>query len=222
MSTPMPICNNPLSDLLPAASDGADSWRWATVTSTNPLRIRLDGDSQPLLATPDTLTPVIVGERVRVQIYHHRATIIGTTTGSAMLLAAHPVGSYYWSSDPTSPEVLFGGTWEQITDRFIYAAGTIPAGTTGGEATHTLTLSEMPTHRHLLGSGSSSAHGFSWGSSGTVNIANAVAVAGRSSGNRLFTFQSDPDWRGGQAMGGNQPHNNMPPYLTAYCWHRTA
>ena len=30
---------------------------------------------------------------------------------STFLDLAHPVGSYYWSEDPTNPSVLFGGTW---------------------------------------------------------------------------------------------------------------
>lgn len=97
MSSPTPISNNPLASLLPATAS-SDVWRWATITSLDPLRIRLDGDSEPLLSTPDTLTPVHLGERVRVQIYNRRATIIGTATGSALLLAAHPVGSYYLSA----------------------------------------------------------------------------------------------------------------------------
>ena len=40
-----------------------------------------------------------------------------------ILLMAHPVGSYYWSSDDTSPEELFGGTWERIEDTILFAVG---------------------------------------------------------------------------------------------------
>lgn len=48
---------------------------------------------------------------------------------------AHPVGSYYWSSDSTNPSKLFGGTWEQVTDKFVLAAGnTYKVGAVGGEA----------------------------------------------------------------------------------------
>ena len=36
---------------------------------------------------------------------------------------AHPIGSYYWSSDSTNPHDLFGGTWVQIKDKFIIAVG---------------------------------------------------------------------------------------------------
>ena len=39
-------------------------------------------------------------------------------------LDAYPVGSYYISSVSTSPATLFGGTWVQVQDRMIIAAGT--------------------------------------------------------------------------------------------------
>ena len=47
----------------------------------------------------------------------------------------YPVGSIYMSVNATSPASLFGGTWEQLKDRFLLAAGdTYAAGSTGGEA----------------------------------------------------------------------------------------
>ena len=73
---------------------------------------------------------------------------IGTDTRQ-LLLSMHPVGSLYWSSKNESPASKFGGTWTQITDKFILAAGdTYAAGGSGGEATHTLTVAEMPSHDH--------------------------------------------------------------------------
>ena len=41
----------------------------ATVTSTNPVRIRIDGETRSLAATPDNGLPVGQGERVRVIRY---------------------------------------------------------------------------------------------------------------------------------------------------------
>src|SRR5574344_466117 len=67
-----------------------------------------------------------------------------------ILLAAHPVGSYYWSKSSTSPHDLFGGTWEQVKDKFIYAAGTKGVGSTGGAETVTLTVAQMPYHSHSI------------------------------------------------------------------------
>lgn len=64
-------------------------------------------------------------------------------------LDAHPVGSLYWSSSPTDPATLFGGTWTRIKDRFVLAAGdTYANGATGGSATVKLTVSNLPAHSH--------------------------------------------------------------------------
>ena len=71
----------------------------------------------------------------------------------------YPVGSIYMSAVNTSPSTLFGGTWEQIKDTFLLSAGdTYNAGTTGGEAEHTLTTSEMPSHNHSF-TGTAHSHG---------------------------------------------------------------
>ena len=68
---------------------------------------------------------------------------------SALANTIYPVGSFYMSTNPTSPEVLFGGTWERITDRFLLAgSSTYPVGSESGEAEHTLEPLEMPTHTH--------------------------------------------------------------------------
>lgn len=67
-------------------------------------------------------------------------------------LAAHPVGSLYWTSSTENPATTFGGgTWVQIKDKFILAAGdTYTNGATGGEATVTLTENQMPKHTHTF------------------------------------------------------------------------
>lgn len=68
---------------------------------------------------------------------------------AAILDAAHPVGSIYQSTSSTNPGTLFGGTWTEITGKFLFARhSNYPAGSTGGESTHTLTASEMPAHHH--------------------------------------------------------------------------
>lgn len=67
-------------------------------------------------------------------------------------LAAHPVGSLYWTSSNENPATTFGGgTWVQIKDKFILAAGdTYTNGGTGGSATVTLTSDQMPSHNHTV------------------------------------------------------------------------
>ena len=69
--------------------------------------------------------------------------------GKPLLNLVYPVGSIYWSSNNTNPGTLFGGTWTQIKDRFILAAGDYYSnGATGGAATVTLTVNNMPSHSH--------------------------------------------------------------------------
>lgn len=60
--------------------------------------------------------------------------------------AIYPIGSIYLSTVATNPATLLGGTWEQIQDKFVLAAGTTyPAGSTGGNAVHVHT---SPAHTH--------------------------------------------------------------------------
>lgn len=81
-------------------------------------------------------------------------------------LAAYPVGAYYMSSDSTSPAVLFGGTWTQIQNRFIYAAGSgHSVNSTGGSATKTLVTDNLPSHSHSCGAAGNHTH-----TRGTMNI----------------------------------------------------
>ena len=69
---------------------------------------------------------------------------------SEIISVIYPVGSIYISTSPTNPYNLFGiGTWEQIEDTFLLAAGNKHiAGETGGEETVTLTTEQMPSHSH--------------------------------------------------------------------------
>lgn len=56
-----------------------DSYSWATITQSTPLRIRIDGESEPLDLTPDSLTSdVTVGKRVWCQFHGRRVIVIGT------------------------------------------------------------------------------------------------------------------------------------------------
>lgn len=62
-----------------------------------------------------------------------------------LLDIVYPVGSIYQSMSATSPADFIGGTWTKIKT-FLYGADT--ANQTGGEAKHTLTIDEMPSHGH--------------------------------------------------------------------------
>ena len=91
----------------------------------------------------------------------------------------------FWASnDPTSPASFIGGTWERVEGEFIMGASSAyPVGTTGGSATHTQTVAEMPSHNHSGSTGSAGSHSHSaWtggagGHSHTVSAATATNIA---------------------------------------------
>lgn len=127
-----------------------------------------------------------------------------------------PIGYIYISTNATSPANLFGGTWEQIQDTFLLACGTTyQAGATGGEAEHTLTISEMPSHTHIQNPHKHAVKntGTSGGNYGLVDSTNA------SSSGMMYTSDETPTNRN---TGGGQAHNNMPPYTAVYMWKKTA
>lgn len=136
-----------------------------------------------------------------------------------ILQAVYPVGAMYISTISTNPATLFGfGTWEQVKDTFLLAAGdTYSAGTTGGEAAHTLTVDEMPQHGHnVCVSGSySDVNQVYWGS-GVGSLDNNAW------GFKYGTVPSGGTYVSAAYTGGNGSHNNMPPYLAVYVWQRTA
>lgn len=73
---------------------------------------------------------------------------------ASIFLLIYPVGSIYMSANNVSPALLFGGTWEQIKDRFLLAAGnTYAAGGTGGSAD-----ASLPAHTHTV-SGTAASNG---------------------------------------------------------------
>lgn len=130
--------------------------------------------------------------------------------GAGMSLqSVYPVGAIYISTADTNPSTLFGfGTWAQIKDVFLLAAGdTYAGGSAGGEATHTLINSEIPSHNHAIWYPNESA-------------GNDSAQIGYPSVASKSTYPAVGSNTGD--VGGGQAHNNMPPYLAVYMWRRTA
>ena len=123
-----------------------------------------------------------------------------------MLDLFYPVGSYYETSDTSfDPNTTWGGTWQQDSSGRVLVAkdtGTFATvGDTGGEETHTLDITEIPSHHHTIVpladfNGSRPAdHTTGWEKSST-------------------TTQNTSDTGGGQA------HNNLQPYVVIIRWHR--
>lgn len=139
----------------------------------------------------------------------------GTSSISAFVLTyIYPIGSIYTSVNSTSPAELFGGTWERLTGRFLLGTdsgltddngdeitATYEAGATGGETTHTLTTSEIPSHHH--------------GSYYTGNTSETLRYPWLSGSGTGSNMGYGPVY-----AGGGKAHNNMPPYVSVYMWKR--
>lgn len=130
-----------------------------------------------------------------------------------LLNLTYPVGSIYMSVNNTNPKSLFGGTWEEFAkgktligvDTAQIEFNTVEKN--GGEKTHKLTTEEMPIHAPKW-------NGYSAG--------NLYTGSGTSVTYALF---GNDTWNGSKAngiqpVGGDQPHNNLQPYITCYIWKR--
>ena len=138
-------------------------------------------------------------------------------TKGELIEIIYPVGSIYITTNGQNPGEYLGGEWESYGEgRTIVGAGTgtdsnnvqkvFEINETGGEYEHTLTVNEMPNHYHqyyrqYVGSGYNDYNNRTLASNGQVSGGN-------------------PPSADTNAVGGNQPHNNMQPYIVTYIWKR--
>ena len=96
-------------------------------------------------------------------------------------LEAHPVGSYYFSDSAADPSSLFGGVWERVEGRFLFAAdGAHAPGSLGGAAEVSLAVGNMPAHSHgvTVSDGGAHSHGASTGWAGDHSHSASSGAAG--------------------------------------------
>ena len=125
--------------------------------------------------------------------------------GTSLFDLIYPVGAVYISMNNTSPATLFGGSWTKVEGKFLLGTSSAyPTGSSGGEETHTLTVNEMPSHKHnyYLQRGTNTEE-----RTALLEWANSSQVSG------WQPWQTDE-------TGGGQAHNNMPPYLAVNIWYR--
>lgn len=159
--------------------------------------------------------------------------LVGDPTPADALWALHeriyPVGSIYLSVNDTDPGELFGGTWLQLKDRFLLAAGnTYAAGKTGGEAAVRLKEKEMPAHTHTEhakvygypgweGTLQTDTYGFAFDYTKTTGAAHYYGP-----GSTIRNVATVSLYSNTGTSGKGEAHNNMPPYLAVYMWKRIA
>ena len=138
------------------------------------------------------------------------------TTLSAVFNMVYPVGSIYINAGvSTSPATLMGfGTWVRYGEGKVLVSQSSSdtefdtMNETGGSKTHTLTVSELPSHTHT--------HTVQTGRSYSSSIGNAPVVQG--SDNVVYSSAAVTT----SSTGSGQAHNNLQPYIVVYMWRRTS
>lgn len=160
-----------------------------------------------------------------------------------ILLKVYPVGSIYMSTSNTNPGTLFGGTWT------AWGSGRVPVGIntsdtsfntvekTGGNKTHAITASEMPSHNHTFSAttggrvtvpgttNSDFGNGLGWVGGGGGNI----AYVDGNTDNRVMNAWHDKNANHAHTVSGTTGNKGsgtamslLQPYITCYMWKRTA
>lgn len=138
----------------------------------------------------------------------------------------YPIGSIYTytpvdenQSSLPNPAEMFGGTWERIYYRFLYAQSDeyVLARSLSGESFHTLTENELPSHRHE-GLDALSASQTVYAVDTTGSDSNGIGLKANTD-NKTATYRSGVNTA---YTGGGEAHNNMPPYLSVAMWRRIA
>lgn len=221
------------------------------VNGTGAIPIYTDGTNAPGTTPQDSWA----ANSIVSFTYDGNAWLMTDTMGTAlasfkamMLDAIYPIGSIYMSVNSANPSLLFGGSWEQIQDKFLLSAGsTYAAGASGGSATkniqhnhgtqgHALSRTELPNYSFgFFPAIVPAAHGY-W------NNAGVIAAERYKDANQHLPPDGSITQTGNIAYGweitsygGNQSHSHgdtgyagstaqdiMPPYLAVYVWKRTA
>ncbi len=167
------------------------------------------------------------------------ATIVPGLTEEQVSNKIYPIGSVYISFNNTDPATLFGGTWEQITGKFLLSGTT--SGTTGGASsvsyTPAVTLTRstnVAISNHSYKPAGSNSTNFNKGQVNGYGAAkpgagyqNRLVVMGSTTGGVKVTFSgttaslshsiTQPNFT---AKGTAATIDTMPPYVTVYMWKR--
>ena len=201
---------------------GTSTAKWGAIYSSSPA----SGDNSGQVPTTEWVQKLVADSLAKQKTAYEQAISTAVTAAKTQAkLDAHPVGSYYWSNDSTSPATLFGGTWEALPAGYTliaqgsgsdsFGSFTYEAGEKYGERMHKLTTDELAKHNHEMGD-------WVWAvsnnfNSGTYDIpkgtnGNACTYSDGKSRQLVYTISA----------GKSTPHNNIQPSVAAYGWKRTA
>ena len=159
--------------------------------------------------------------------------------GKRLIDCIYPVGSIFLSVNSTSPDILFRGTkWQRFSQGRVlvgideHNANFNASEKTGGQASVTLTKSQLPKHTHSASSSSSGTHCHKvrYGSNGPIASGNPNCVmygwAGGLNPNGATWDYAQMDAGAHthsisvSSEGGGESHTNLQPYTSVYMWKR--
>ena len=230
-----------LADTFGGKPSNSPRVKYGTVTKVNgsTLDVSLAGGTITGVCMTVSCAGAEVGDRVVLLVDGALVTCLGivatsdnaryVTSGSSetSALKVYPVGSIYMSVNSTNPKDLFGGTWQQLSNRFLVGVGSnYSNGATGGASSytpkgsvesHTLTTSEIPSHTHSIHCAYTS---------GSSRRDSDVIVY---DGWDMNGYKWTTEWSGSVGGGGSHSHGFtgtaqtiLPPYLAVYMWKRTS
>ena len=153
-----------------------------------------------------------------MRLYNILSSLAAKINKTTLVNKYYPVGSIYRSTVSTNPSTLFGGTWVQIKDSFLLAAGSsYSAGSTGGSSTHNHTEGDLTA---ACGASGSNPNIFSYvagskSSRGPATVGQYTLWHSYVSGTRTFNHYT-------KCYGTTAGSSSLPPYLVVYTWKRTA
>lgn len=197
---------------------GTSTAKWGAVYSSDPA----SGENSGQVPTTAWVQKLVADALAKQKTAYEQAISTAVTAAKTQAkLDAHPVGSYYWSNDSTSPATLFGGTWEALPPGYTliaqgsgsdsFGSFTYEAGKQYGERKHQLTTDELSSNMGKINSV------LLWDGSceGIVKKISALrdrtAPTGSDFGGSYLNFS-----------GGGKAQNNLPPVVASYVWCRTA
>lgn len=150
------------------------------------------------------------------------------TVINSVLEIVCPVGTIMFTGSMADPR-LQRGTWRRIENKFILAASSSHMlNTTGGEETVALTADNNGTHTHTVSAGTVPSHSndITILSNGLHNDTATVQSDGSLSNTATTATASTVEGVSGditiETSGSGTAHENMPPYVSKYCFERIA
>lgn len=152
-----------------------------------------------------------------------KGTLDGDTAGhllnliQAIPLQMHPIGDLYSTLNASfNPATAWGGTWELIEEGqvLLSAGNNYTAGNSYGENSHTITINELPAHKHYV---VNSEGGKEWflGKPGGASQDSSQGISFSGTNGRNTTFETTK-------VGDSQPMSLMQKSIAVYIWKRTA